>query len=195
MPERPINPDIIREAYKVNLLVDEGAVSTAEASEASRQEIKTMVEQLFDKQYTQNFFRPWEMKEKSMGQKAENLLVELLDQLPFLHVRHASERDDHLQKTDLYLQVDGDEHEVPIQLASFTDPQRLEEKRQRIPNHVLLVSVPMADIFLAYERHDEERLRQVFKRFTGQVLESMKKIPDYLPAYRGLQERLAEARV
>lgn len=93
------------------------------------------------------------------------------------------------------LRVEGDDHEVPIQLATFTDQERLEAKREKTPSDVLLVAVPMADIFLAYERHDERRLLNVLKEFIRQVLDGLRRLPDYLPTFEHLQRQLAAARV
>lgn len=191
-PERSPSDDELRQAYKIDHLVDEGEISATEASEASAAEIDRMVEQLFDRQFTQNFFRPWETRDKSMGQKAEDILVELLNKLPWLHVRHATDREDHLQKIDLAVTVEGDDHEIPVQLATFTDRERLLAKRKKTPREVLLVAVPMADIFLAYERHDEQRMVEVFKAFIRQLLEGIRSLPDYLPVFDHLKQQLAE---
>lgn len=187
----PIGGEPLRQAYKINRLVDEEKISVREASEASRTEIDEMIAKLFDKQFTQNYFRPWETGEKTMGQKAEDLLVELLNHLPWLHVRHASDREDHVQKIDLAVTVEGDDHEIPIQLATFTDHDRLEQKRKQTPADVLLVAVPMADIFVAYERQDEQRLLRVIQAFARQLLEGLQRLPDYIPTFEHLRSQLA----
>lgn len=190
----PIGGEPLRQAHKINRLVDEGLVTTTEASEASRREIDQMVEKLFDKQFSQNFFRPWETREKSMGQKAEDLLIDLLNRFPWFHVRHASDREDQLRKMDMAVTVEGDDREIPVQLATFTDRDRLEEKRKKTPAEVLLVAVPMADIFIAYEQHDEQRLLSVLKEFARQLLEGLRNLPEYLPTFENLQAQLAEVR-
>lgn len=88
----------LREAYQINKLVDEDKVTPEQASEASRQEIDQMIATIFSLEFSQNYFRPWEIKEKTMGQKAEDILVELLNRFPWFHLRHATEQEDHIKK-------------------------------------------------------------------------------------------------
>ena len=190
---RPVGGGPLREAHKINYLVDQGKISSIEAFEASRQEIDNMIETMFDDQYTQHFWAPWEMREKSMGQKAEDLLVELLNLFPWIHARHATDREDYVQKIDLAVKIGDIDREIPIQLATFTDPEKLDEKRKKIPPTVLLVAVPMADIFIASEHNDYQRLKRILKEFARQVLAGIRSLPDYLPVYRDLQTQLAKA--
>jgi hypothetical protein len=190
-PERsPIGGETLRQAHKVDYLVDTGKITTTEASEASRREIDEMIEKIFNKNFTQNFYKPWEMRDKTMGQKAEDLLIELLNRFTHLHVNHGSERDDAQRKADMFLSVDDQGHEVPIQLATFTDKEKIQAKREKTPPDVLLVAVPMGDIFIAFEKHDLEGLKRVVETFARQVFEGLKKLPKYLPYFETLHEQL-----
>lgn len=185
-----IGGEPLRQAHKIDYLVDTGKISTTEASEASRREIDEMITKVFNKNFTQNFYKPWKMSEKSMGQKAEDVLIELLNRFTHLHANHGSERDDAQRKVDMFLSVDDRGHRVPIQLATFTDRERLRQKREKTPPDVLLVAIPMSDIFVAFEQHDFERLKRVIETFARQVFEGLKNLPQYLPYYENLHEQL-----
>jgi hypothetical protein len=196
MPEReyqPIWDQSVNDAHKINKLVNEGEVTTTEASEASWEEIDAMIAKIFDKKFSQNYFRPWEMREKTLGQKAEDLLIEILNHFPWFHARHGSDREDAVRKTDLVLSIEGTNREIPIQFTTARNRTVIKEKRKHLPKDVLLIRLPLEDINQAYENRDEQSLKSVIERFVRQLLEQLKKIPDYLPVYEDLQEQLATA--
>lgn len=181
-----------RQAYKINKLVDEEIITAEQASAASAEEIEETINALFSKDFSQNYNKPWEFHEKTMGQRAEDVLVELVNRFPFFRIRHETEQKDHEHKVDLVLQISGNDREIPIQLAAYNEQEKLEAKREKVPNNVVLVGLPMADIFLAYQEHDEQRLRMVVKDFTRQVLQGVKRLPKYVPVYESLLSQVGK---
>lgn len=186
--ERFINPDTYREAYKINKLVDEHKVSSSEASQATRQDIADMVTKIFDRQFSQNYHNPAEMRAKTMGQKAEDILVNLLNFIPIFHARHGTDREDAVNKTDLALSLAGNTREIPIQLATYTDPERLALKKTKLPKDVVLVVLPMGNIFRAFEKPDLNLLKKVIDDFVQQVLKAIENMPEYFPLYEKLHQ-------
>ena len=190
-PESPyLSDERLNQAYKIDHLVNEGKISSTEASEASRREIDEMVATIFDKHFSQNYFQPWEMQKKTLGQKAEDILVDMLNLFPWFQVRHGTDREDAVRKTDLVLTVAGTEQTIPIQLTTNPDRRVIREKRRRLPHDVLLITLPLDGIQRAYRKHDEQSFRNIIERFVRQLLEQLQKLPEYLTTYEGLHEQL-----
>ncbi len=114
-----------RQAYRMNRLVDEGVVSSSEASAVRPVVFDTILEDKFDKDHWQSVFRAEKVDHLRHGQKMERKAVCMLEEaLPALHIgariRRATVQEDEGRMQDAHLLVDGLDEEFHVQITTKT---------------------------------------------------------------------------
>lgn len=191
-PEASMEQDIL-EAHQMHELVKRGEVKPEQASEANEEEFDAMLQELFDKKYTQNLYRPREIHEKAPGQRAEDILIEIINRHPFFHARHGTQREDQEEKIDIVLEFEGESQPIPIQVTAKTDANDLRQKMRQLSMKTLLIILPpVGRILDAYEQGNKRDIQLILEDFLKQIFTEMARVPTYRGVYHHLQERLLQ---
>lgn len=192
-PERRPSVQDMADANKLNYLVDRGDVAAAEVSEASAEDIETMLEQ-FGKKYWQEM-NTLAMREKLPGQRAEDVIIEHLNHPP-LHARHASAEEDQRDKIDIVITVDGAE-DTPINVQMTTiDESKLIRGKQlgaEARDIVFVVAPRAAQVLDAQERHNVRELQTYAADVFRQVLQTISRQRKYAGLFQRLQVEMGIA--
>ncbi len=184
----------LREAHKLNHLVNEGEILASEVSEADTAEVDRMVEELFDENYSQNIYHPEVMHEKSPGQRVEDSIVDILNESQgIFRAEHASdEMDQGKEKADILLRVEGEEEPILVQLTTNTNARSVQQKLERLPSHTIFVELPETrKISSLIEEGNPLHLRGIAKSVIQKVLHTMQVQTEYQGQYHRIAQRLA----
>lgn len=136
-----------RQAYKMNTLVDEGAVSTADASGVHPAVFDTILKDKFDQDHWQSVFHAEKVDRLRHGQRVERKAVRMLEEaLPALQIgariRRSTAEEDEGRMQDTHLLVDGLDGEFNVQITTKTG-RDVEEKATalatRFPDTTLMI--------------------------------------------------------
>ena len=192
----PIPPkvDDIRLAHKVNKLVDEGLITSEQASSAEGDEIERLVDELFTPRLHQDYNRPEHIEPLAPGQKAEYIVINLLKDLPGVRVEHTTEADDHgPRKADLVMWFDGDPTPIYVQLTAQSNEQKVQEKLAKSPLDTIGVELP-GNIFgelTGMVKAGADIGRRVRHEVMVQVVKGLQFRPTYRHVFGSLQARMA----
>lgn len=186
--------DDLRLAHKINALVSKGSITSEQAATADPEELDRMVEKLFDPNLHQNWYRPEAIVEKEPGQRAENVIVELLNSHPLFKASHGTQEMDQREKIDIVLNIEGSQETIPLQVTSDADDASLKRKMTQLSKRTVLVLLPPAGRILdAYERHNNRDLQTILQDVVRQILQAIARNWEYRGLYQQLEERLLAA--
>jgi hypothetical protein len=194
VPSGPTEREV-REAHKLNYLIDQGEVTASEVSAANATKVQRMVDELFDLNYWQSIYHPEKMDEITPSQRVEDAVVEILNNTQgLIHAVHASNvKDQGPGKIDVVLYVDGEKEPIDIQITTRTD-SGVAKKFERLPERTIPVIVPGAShVFDALKRNNPVDLRQISREVIGQVLTKMSTSKPYKELFGRVSSRLTTA--
>ncbi len=181
-----------RQAHKMDKLVNESLVTAQEASQMSEGEFDQTVHTLFDTRYTQDYHHPDIMTRREGGHDVEDIVVRELQHLGLFAVEHGSqELDQGTPKADIVLHISGFPPPVYVQLTLATG-ERARQKFAKLPATTIPVVAERFPSNEEIQRHPERLIRAI-KSILAQIFESLRRTPEYRPAFNLLWDRYAQA--
>jgi len=196
-PRHPeVTPEDVIQAHKVDFLVEQG-VDKEKIQAASDSELDAVVQELFDREYWLDVQR-LEPHEKTPGQKAEDLLIELINRHPDLHAEpvrvkaeHGSDIEDQEQGIDIKLWLPEEEKPVLIQMTAIAEPEKLSRKAVRLAKDVIMVVAPPVGRLLdAQQRRNQRDLQEYVTSFFREILKQMRASGVYHQMYEHFEDRM-----
>ncbi len=183
--------DDLRLAHKIDALVDARRITKEQAASADPAELDRMVEKLFEPDLHQNWYHPESIVNKEPSQRAENVIVELLNSHPLFKANHGSQEADQRDKIDIELRIEGSQETIPLQVTSDADDASLKRKMARLSRKTVLVLLPPAERILdAYERRNNRDLQTILQDVVRQILQAIARNWEYRGLYEQLEDRL-----
>lgn len=176
----------------MNKLVDEEWVSAEDAGAMSKEEFDTAVHKIFNTYYSQNFYHPQEISDRTEGQFAEDLVIEELNKLNIFTAEHTAPEEDHAgHKADIILHIPGYQEPVYLQLTLLTD-KKVQKKFAKLPEDTIPVVAERVPDEGRRREHPEE-LAQMVRGVLRQIFDGLRQKPKYRPAFYALWERFEHA--
>lgn len=143
-----------RQAYQMNTLVDEGVVSSTEASHASAAEFDAILKEKFEPKYWQSLYHPEKVDRLRKGQMIEREAIRRLEEaLPALdigaRIERATVEEDEGAMQDAHLIVDGLGERIHLQMTTKTGNEaekKAAELAARFPETTFVVIPAKAEL-------------------------------------------------